>query len=69
MSDKELIETIKKIRDHCTYSYYCSNCKFYLGEIEHLQSNKCCQISWLTGLLANAPSKWDIKKIEEVICK
>lgn len=61
MSDREIIETIKKIKKHCAFEG-CYNCIFSL-------KNQRCQIMWLTGLLANMPYRWDIKKIEDIICK
>ncbi len=60
MSDKELIEVLKKIHLHCGRTK-CDDCKFY--------GNYYCQISWLTGLLAKTPHNWNMNKIEEVICK
>ena len=62
MSDKEIIKTIKRIKSHCYDGRCCNFCPMFIND------NRC-QIAWLMGLLADVPNKWNIEKIEEVICK
>lgn len=62
MSDKELIETIKKIKVNCRKKYQCNDCSL-------LMNDERCQIALLVERLARVPSRWNIEEIEEVICK
>ena len=63
MSDKELIETIKRIKRRCIEKDNCISCSFFL-----IESGRC-QFEWLGRSLSTIPYKWDIEKIEDIICK
>lgn len=64
MTDKQIIETLKNIKNKCNT---CTSCKFKLKEID-LQNGYSCQIRQLAYQLnKHSPQFWDIEKIERII--
>ena len=58
MTDKQLIETFRNIKEYCT-GRECDNCKFDL-DYE-------CQIIILKNQLDGLPYEWDMEAIERII--
>lgn len=74
MTDKQIIETIKRIKIHChrlhlqaeiDWSDPCSRCEFWT---EHRSKrNNVCQITNLLGNMTCEPRYWNLPRIEEII--
>ena len=62
MSDKELIETIERMKEYCTKRDSCTYCSFFIN-------GNSCQFELLARILADCPSEWNIERIKGVICK
>lgn len=61
MSDKEFINTLKRIKTYCSDRPHCEDCMF---EVD----SPGCQINNLTAILAyKDPCEWDINIIKEVL--
>lgn len=62
MNDKQIINTLRNIKEHCIYSY-CTECRFFgkdtVGDI--------CAVETLFLNLADYPKRWDMEKIERII--
>lgn len=58
MTDKQIIETFRKIKEYCT-DRECYNCKF--------DSDYECQIIKLKNQLDGLPYEWNMKAIERII--
>ena len=60
MSDKEFINTLKRIKTYCSGHSHCFDCVFDV--------DAGCQINNLTSILAyKDPCEWDIDIIKEVL--
>lgn len=65
MTDKQIIETLKKAKDRCEElgNGRCDECPFHEGAL--------CLVPAYVGKLARElnrwPSKWDMEKIERII--
>ena len=68
MNDKQLIETLKNIRDYCKEAESCRDCKFH-------NHNECCLLCDVISTLTrtpgiaiwNIPATWNIEGLEELI--
>ena len=61
MTDKQIIKTLKNIKDHCNETPFCYMCRFRHGQ------NYLCQIDYLDTLLSGKPAYWDMELIERVL--
>lgn len=65
MTDKQIVETLKNIKEHCNSKSIveCTSCKFaYLDDID------CkCQLKEIIKELLCYPDSWNIEKIERII--
>ena len=61
MTNKQIIQTLKNIKEHCNETPYCYMCRFGKGP------NYCCQIDYLDTLLSGKPAFWDMELIERVL--
>lgn len=74
MTDKKIIETIKRIKIHCHRIHLqaeiygidpCSQCEFY---IRHRSKRKnVCQLMQLLGNMTCEPRLWNLPRLEEII--
>ena len=77
MTDKQLIETLRNIKEHCSkqievIGYYpttkihsCNECKFLRASAS--KRGNICQLTKLIGNLAREPRYWDMDAIERII--
>lgn len=63
MTDKQLIETLKNIKEHCEKTN-CSECVFHKDEPTYVSA---CQFVHLEIALDGTPRTWSIKEVEEVV--
>lgn len=67
MTDKQLINTLRNIKDYCV-SPHCKVCKFYMEKEEGDNVIEYCQIKQLAFYLESvSPVYWNIDRIEEII--
>lgn len=60
MTDKQIIETLRNIKEHCKkQGIGCGYCMFL--------KEGYCQTQELSCLLCEAPAEWDMEKIERII--
>lgn len=73
MTDKQIIETIKRIKTYCLRLHLktrieenpCEYCEFYS---KHITKRKnVCQLMQLLGNMTCEPRCWNLPKIEEII--
>lgn len=65
MTDKQLIETLRNIKEYCGSFVGCYGCKF---KSNTLYEAKICQIRQLgMALKETTPNSWDMEKIERII--
>ena len=66
ITDTQIIDTLKNIKEHCSNYKNCENCKFKLEGND--ESNFSCQIGRLACRLSNhIPEHWDIDDLERII--
>lgn len=66
MTDEDLIELLRRIKQACKTHPSCHNCSFD-NEIE-IKSGYSCQIRALVKTFGKtAPSDWDMEEIERII--
>lgn len=65
MTDKQIIETFRNIRNHCE-KVGCIGCCFAKGKMMH--NRTFCQIRGLAFSLSEiTPDSWDMEEIERII--
>lgn len=67
MNDKQLIETLRNIKEYCASAdlFECKNCRFYSNKKIN-EAN--CKFNQLTKELSKTtPNYWNIEKLEELI--
>lgn len=62
MNDEELIELLRKIKEHCKEKDNCNECKFKLHNADCI-SSEC----FITRMVDYIPQDWDIAEIERII--
>lgn len=71
MTDKQIIETLKNIKNYCDSKSRCHRCKFKikpLPEDAHVIKQDCQIIELLEYLSKQvAPTYWEIEKIERIV--
>ena len=65
MTDKQIIETLRNIKEYCGDSKVCNGCHF--GDYRKCNGELSCQINELFKRLAILPSAWDMEEIERII--
>ena len=64
MTDKQIIETLKNIKNHCIKND-CDNCIFALHDVAGSE----CQIQLLFARLYETPNNLDIEMIERILSR
>jgi len=77
MTDKQLIETLRNIKEYCAKCnkttdngfdiefHICDGCKFKTINKSYRGNN--CQLTMLIGNLTSQPRFWDMGKVERII--
>ena len=63
MTDKQLIETLRNIKQECLQHIVCVECVFEKETVD----GRCHIMQLLESLADDAPHKWDMDKIERII--
>lgn len=65
MTDKQIIETLVRIKEYCRKCKTCKECKFLIDKDEKGDGN--CQIQNIFYELDGFPSQWDMEELERII--
>ena len=74
MTDKQIIDTIKRIKIHCHRLHLraeiywldpCSQCEFQA--MHRSKRNNVCQLTNLLGNMTCEPRYWNLPRIEEIV--
>ena len=64
MTDKQILETFRKLKEYCVSKRDCIGCQFL-----YMKNKNCgyCQLEELGWILSITPKHWDMKEIERII--
>ena len=66
MTDKQIIETLRNIKEHCNKRGNCKSCQFD-GEYKFTTEARCVLTVISHYLGSVSPYEWDMEKIERII--
>ena len=66
MTDKQILETFRSLKEHCKSKKDCETCRFY-----YTTNESCghCQLEEIGWMLAISPKYWNIEEIEWIMDK
>lgn len=64
MTDKQILETFKNIKEYCASRRDCGGCRFL-----YIKNKSCgyCQLEEIGWIFSMCPKHWDLEKIERLI--
>ncbi len=64
MTDKQLVETFRKLKEYCVSKNNCIGCRF-----SYMKNKYCgyCQLEEIGQIFSISPKHWDMEEIERII--
>ena len=64
MTDKQIVETFRKLKEYCVSKRDCGGCRFF-----YIKNKSCgyCQLEEIAWICSISPKYWNIKEIERII--